>query len=75
MGKVVDLQSWRQKNRPSGGNPPAVACAECGERHPFIRFADGRRQCLTAFFDGERWFCRNRGCRAAWLSRRGRPWE
>jgi hypothetical protein len=27
----------------------------------------GELRCVTAFFDGHHWFCRNRGCRRAWL--------
>lgn len=33
-----------------------------------VRLADGNTRCVTAFSDGERWFCRNRGCRATWLA-------
>ena len=34
---------------------------------------DGTVRCLTAFADGDRWFCRNRGCRAAWIERQVPP--
>jgi hypothetical protein len=47
-----------------------VACLQCGEQHPIVRLATGEERCLTAFFDGTFWFCRNRGCRRAWLSNR-----
>jgi len=73
MAKVIDLHERRRR---SEDKPPAgrfVTCAQCGERHPVIRLGDGSTRCVTAFADGERWFCRNRGCRAAWLARhRGR---
>jgi len=32
-----------------------------------IRLRGGEQRCVTAFFDGTNWFCRNRGCRRAWL--------
>jgi len=43
-------------------------CAHCGERHPIVRLPGNERRCVTAFFDGLHWFCRNRGCRQAWLN-------
>ena len=71
MGTVIDLNSRRRKPA-TGAAERYVTCAHCSERHPIIRFAGGEIRCVTAFGDGERYFCRNRGCRAAWLSRRGR---
>lgn len=68
MGKVTAFRP----REPNKRNRPAdrfVACIECGERHPIIRLADGTVRCLTAFADADRWFCRNRGCRATWLAR------
>ncbi len=32
-----------------------------------MRLAGGEERCLTAFYDGRKWFCKNRGCRQAWL--------
>ena len=32
-----------------------------------MRLQGGEQRCVTAFFDGTNWFCRNRGCRRAWL--------
>jgi len=70
MGTVVDLQA-RRSGKGAAGNPSrSVTCAQCGERHPIVRLADGSERCVTAFADGGHWFCRNRGCRAAWLARR-----
>ncbi|MCK6554498.1 hypothetical protein L6Q96_07935 [Candidatus Binatia bacterium] len=72
MGTVIDI-SGRRRARPSRSEPPtAVRCAKCNESHPVIRLADGSSRCVTAFNDGERWFCRNRGCRAAWLVEHGK---
>lgn len=71
MGSVTDLATRRSARgrRPAGGSGAhAVVCAQCGERHPVVRLADGTLRCVTAFHDGARWFCRNRGCRAAWLA-------
>jgi hypothetical protein len=69
MGTIFNLNARRQgKKRPAEGGR-FVNCAQCGERHPVVRFADGSVRCVTAFGDHERWFCRNRGCRAAWLAR------
>lgn len=73
MGAVIDLRTAsarrprpaaREKREPA---PRAVLCAQCGERHPILRLPGGEYRCLTAFFDGAQWFCRNRGCRRAWL--------
>ncbi len=67
MGTISDLRARRAANT-KGAAGRLVTCAQCGERHPIIRLADGSLRCVTAFADGERWFCRNRGCRAAWLA-------
>ena len=68
MGKVTEFRAHQTAKRgPAGGR--VVTCTFCGERHPIIRLADGSVRCLTAFADDDRWFCRNRGCRAAWLLR------
>ena len=48
-----------------------VHCGQCGEPHPIVRLQGGEQRCVTAFFDGSHWFCRNRGCRRAWLERSG----
>jgi hypothetical protein len=48
-----------------------VACSHCREPHPIVRLPGGEQRCVTAFFDGANWFCRNRGCRRAWLERAG----
>jgi hypothetical protein len=34
---------------------------------------DGTLRCLTAFADNDQWFCRNRGCRAAWIEQQVPP--
>lgn len=74
MGSVTDINSRR--NRPAAARRPGgqsnsngryVQCEHCAERHPIIRLANGHERCFTAFADGSRWFCQNRGCRAAWL--------
>lgn len=72
MGTVTDLRARRngKAEGPEGGR--FVICTHCGERHPVIRMAGGARRCVTAFADGEQWFCRNRGCRAAWLTKHER---
>lgn len=67
MGTVIDLRTRRTRPT-SQANGRYVICTHCEERHPVIRFADGTLRCLTAFADADRWFCRNRGCRAAWLA-------
>jgi hypothetical protein len=69
MGTVTDFRAFRQRPGTSGR---FVTCAHCGERHPIIRLAGGSVRCVTAFAAEDRWFCRNRGCRAAWLQRRAR---
>jgi hypothetical protein len=71
MATVIDFTSRRHPKKPNARNGRSVTCAQCGERHPVIRLTDGKLRCVTAFADGERWFCRNRGCRAAWLARHG----
>jgi len=68
MGTVVDLQHHRKEKREPQGSR-FVYCAYCRERHPVVRLPDGTHRCPTAFADSGRWFCRNRGCRAAWLSK------
>jgi len=71
MGNVLDLRARRGvKAAPASGAGRFVVCAHCGEKHPIIRLAGGEERCVTAFVDAERWFCRNRGCRAAWLAKR-----
>ncbi len=73
MGTVIDLNSRRRRRagaakRPSQLVPPnMVCCVQCEEPHPIIRLQGGEERCVTAFFDGANWFCRNRGCRRAWL--------
>jgi len=70
MGNVLDLQARRQNKGASESHAGRfVVCAHCGERHPIIRLRGGEERCVTAFPDLERWFCRNRGCRAAWLAK------
>jgi hypothetical protein len=70
MGTVTDLRAVRRPpNRVAGR---LVSCEHCGERHPIIKLADGRLRCVTAFEADGYWFCRNRGCRAAWIERQGR---
>jgi hypothetical protein len=69
MGTLLDLNARRPSRRLDGSSARFVRCAQCGERHPVVRFVDGTIRCVTAFNDHERWFCRNRGCRAAWLMR------
>ena len=76
MGSLIDLNSRKRLGRgataasarPKAGN--AVSCSFCAEPHPMVRLAGGEQRCLTAFFDGAHWFCRNRGCRRAWLEGR-----
>jgi hypothetical protein len=71
MGSVIDLASHRRRlARGSGhasGGGQTVTCSHCGEPHPIVRLRGGEQRCVTAFFDGSNWFCRNRGCRRAWL--------
>jgi len=68
MGKVTDLTTRLAARSGTAQPGRRVSCAQCGERHPIVRLGDGSLRCVTAFADGERWFCRNRGCRAAWLA-------
>jgi hypothetical protein len=77
MGSVINFTSRRRLLRPEapedGAQPKAghmVACCFCGEPHPVVRLAGGEERCITAFFDGANWFCRNRGCRRSWLDAR-----
>lgn len=72
MGTVTDINSRRgntmQPRKSASGNGRYVVCEHCNERHPIVRLANGTERCFTAFIDGDRWFCQNRGCRAAWLA-------
>ena len=75
MGSLIDLNTHRARRlRPVARRrsnvplPNMVNCLHCGEQHPIIRLQGGEERCVTAFFDGSSWFCRNRGCRRAWLS-------
>jgi hypothetical protein len=78
MGSVIDFNTHRQRRaKPAGNRTNAhsvhanlVTCQHCGENHPIVRLAGGEQRCVTAFFDGTHWFCRNRGCRRAWLTNR-----
>jgi hypothetical protein len=77
MGSVIEFGRPRRR-RPRGTVRPAastgatvVHCGHCGEPHPIVRLQGGEQRCVTAFFDGSHWFCRNRGCRRAWLERSG----
>ncbi len=70
MGTVIDIESRRTRRatgRPLGHGGQFVECENCGESHPVVRLAGGEERCLTAFHDGRKWFCKNRGCRQAWL--------
>lgn len=77
MGSVIEFASPRRRRpraaaRATGSaGPTVVHCGQCGEPHPIVRLAGGEQRCVTAFFDGSHWFCRNRGCRRAWLERSG----
>jgi len=71
MGTLTHLARHRNEKAPGKRPGQLVVCAHCGERHPVARLRGGERRCLTAFFDAGHWFCRNRGCRAAWLEKRG----
>jgi len=68
MGTVIDLRTRRARGAATE-HPHHVVCSQCGERHPIVRLGSGRERCVTAFSDGPNWFCRNRGCRAAWLAK------
>ena len=67
MGTVIDLRTRRTARAQDAPRGRHIVCTQCGERHPVIRLGNGSERCVTAFSDGPRWFCRNRGCRAAWL--------
>lgn len=70
MGAIIDLEAHRARRglrRPPGNGARSVECENCGESHPVVRMAGGEERCLTAFHDGRKWFCKNRGCRQAWL--------
>lgn len=71
MGEVLDLRARRGNKQasPQASTARVVTCVHCGEKHPIIRLAGGETRFVTAFADGENWFCRNRGCRAAWLAK------
>jgi hypothetical protein len=73
MGTVIDLKARREPKKSGNSQGRFVACMHCGERHPLVRMTDGTVRCLTAFADGARWFCRNRGCRATWLEHHPAP--
>jgi hypothetical protein len=70
MGTVTELRTFHRGHGRTPGR--FVTCEHCGERHPVVKLRDGRSECVTAFSDAGRWFCRNRGCRAAWLARQPR---
>jgi len=84
MGSVLHFDSGRRKRREGTRVPPVrftpvpskpsnvVHCEHCGERHPLVRLAGGETRCVTAFSDGMYWFCRNRGCRRAWMDVNGK---
>jgi len=67
MGSITNLRAYRNPKR-AGAGTKYVHCAHCNERHPFIRLGNGTVRCVTAFTDGVRWFCRERGCYSGWLS-------
>lgn len=74
MGSVIDIGAHRRRRQPRSSSRPAsgsgasvVHCHHCREPHPIVRLAGGEERCVTAFHDGSHWFCRNRGCRRAWL--------
>jgi hypothetical protein len=76
MGSIIDFDAHRRRRaRPSGApqsaGPTLVVCNQCGESHPIVKLPGGEQRCVTAFFDGTNWFCRNRGCRRAWLEESG----
>jgi hypothetical protein len=73
MAEIIELDARRRRHSrptPKRPAPNLVTCLQCGEQHPIVRLQGGEERCLTAFFDGSFWFCRNRGCRRAWLSNR-----
>jgi len=71
MGSLIHLHTRRRSRGasrpPSNGGATIVSCSQCGEPHPIVRMVGGEQRCVTAFFDGTYWFCRNRGCRRAWV--------
>jgi hypothetical protein len=73
MGSVIDFDAHRRRRTHPPGRPHQnvgpnmVTCSHCGEPHPIVKLQGGEQRCVTAFFDGTNWFCRNRGCRRAWL--------
>jgi len=73
MGDLLDLRARRgPKSKPAAAKVSSgrvVICTHCGEKHPIIRLASGEERYVTAFSDAGYWFCRNRGCRAAWLAK------
>ena len=74
MGSVIEFKPPKRRREPPRAPAPPppsriVTCTQCGERHPVARLPGGEFRCVTAFFDGTNWFCRNRGCRKAWLER------
>ena len=77
MGLLIELDTHRRRRprapgRPtptSTSGPNLVSCNHCGEPHPIVKLQGGEQRCVTAFFDGTNWFCRNRGCRRAWLEK------
>lgn len=73
MGSVIDIASRRPARSTTRKATPLakqhVRCVQCGERHPLVRLKAGDTRCISAFYDGERWFCLHGGCRRAWLAR------
>lgn len=65
MGTVTEFRASRRGRGRTSGR--FVTCEHCGERHPIVKLRDGSFQCVTGFSADGHWFCRNRGCRAAWL--------
>jgi hypothetical protein len=72
MGTVSEFRPRAARKASPATKGRFVVCTHCGERHPVIRLADGSVRCVTAFADERRWFCRNRGCRAAWIAQQPR---
>jgi hypothetical protein len=76
MASIIDLDAHRRRRArptgtPQGAGTALVVCNQCGESHPIVKLPGGEQRCVTAFFDGANWFCRNRGCRRAWLEESG----
>jgi hypothetical protein len=72
MGSIIDFDVHRRRRArppatPQHGGATLVVCNQCSESHPIVKLPGGEQRCVTAFFDGTNWFCRNRGCRRAWL--------